>query len=189
MNKIDNDKFIFLYQGANGNLNDSQKEGMYFLLNALQTDEHLNDIRWISYMLATTRHECGGKWQPIEEYDKGEGKKYGIPDAETHLAYYGRGFVQLTWKENYETMSKIVEQDLVHHPELVCTPEIAYKIMSYGMRNGSFTGVGLKKFINDTKCDYVNARKIINGLDCAEKIASYANQFENILKQCEIKDA
>jgi len=34
--------------------------------------------------------------QPIEEYGKGKGMKYGSPDPETGQTYYGRGFVQTT---------------------------------------------------------------------------------------------
>jgi hypothetical protein len=58
----------------------------------------------------------------------------------------------------------------------------AYKIMSLGMRQGSFTGVGLSKYINADKCDYVNARRIINGTDKAQTIAGYATKFESILR-------
>src|SRR5262249_13402625 len=52
-------------------------------------------------------------------------------------------------------------------------PPISYDIMSFGMRNGSFTGVGLGNFINGSQCDYLNARQIVNGLDHAELIAVY----------------
>jgi hypothetical protein len=50
------------------------------------------------------------------------------------------------------------------------------------MRRGLFTGVKLATFINAEKCDYVNARKIINGLDKAELIAGYAEKIEAILR-------
>ena len=39
--------------------------------------------------------------QPIEEYGKGSTAAYGQPDPETGQTYYGRGFVQLTWRDNY----------------------------------------------------------------------------------------
>jgi hypothetical protein len=53
--------------------------------------------------------------------------------------------------------------------------------MSYGMRNGAFTGRKLSQFIGPTECDYKNARKIINGLDQADRIAGYATALEQIL--------
>ena len=50
--------------------------------------------------------------------------------------------------------------------------------MSYGMRNGSFTGKKLGDYINDAGCDYRNARKIINALDQADRIKGYADKLE-----------
>jgi hypothetical protein len=68
---------------------------------------------------------------------------------------------------------------LVIHPEQVLQSEVAYKIMSYGMRNGSFTGKKLGDYINNSVCDYKNARRIINGLDRADLIKGYAEKLEN----------
>ena len=80
-------------------------------------------------------------------------------------------------------MGKILGLDLVHSPDLVLDPANAYRIMSYGMRQGAFTGVGLNRFIHGDTCDYVNARKIINGTDHAEMIAGYANILEAALRE------
>ena len=38
-------------------------------------------------------------------------------------------------------------------------------------------------YINDKECNYISARRIINSLDKAELIASYAIKFEKILKE------
>ena len=108
-------------------------------------------------------------------------RKYGMPDVGTGFVYYGRGYVQLTWPGNYKTIGKAIGYDLYHNPDLALEPNIAYSVMSYGMRHGSFTGARLAQHINDKKCDYVEARRIINGTDCAEKIAGYAAKFERIL--------
>ena len=135
-------------------------------------------------MLATIGRECDGKWQPISEYGKGQGHSYGQPDPETGQTYYGRGYVQLTWKSNYQAMGKILGIDLVNQPDMALDPATAYHIMSHGMQNGSFTGVGLKKYIHDDTCDYVNARRIINGTDHAQEIADAAIWFQQILKEC-----
>src|ERR1044071_1113225 len=52
------------------------------------------DRRWLAYMLATTFHETARTMQPIREFGRGRGTRYGT-------TYYGRGFVQLTWEANY----------------------------------------------------------------------------------------
>lgn len=54
--------------------------------------------------------------------------------------------------------------------------------MSYGMVKGAFTGKKLSDYINSSKSDYREARRIINALDQAEKIESYAVKFESALK-------
>jgi predicted chitinase len=43
--------------------------------------------------------------------------------------YRGRGFLQITGKENYEKVGKIIGVDLVNNPDLANDPEIAAKIV------------------------------------------------------------
>lgn len=42
--------------------------------------------------------------------------------------YRGRGYIQLTGRENYERMSKLISVDLVNNPHLAAHPEYAAKI-------------------------------------------------------------
>jgi len=177
------DMFIELCGG--NKLKPRQKDGLLFLISSMELDKELTDIRWLAYLFATIQRECADTYQPIEEYGKGKNKPYG--KLINGKAYYGRGYVQLTWLDNYKTMSKIVGYDLVSAPEIALQPIIAYQIMSHGMRHGSFTGVSLSKYINETKCDYINARKIINSLDHAVEIAKVAEWFEQVLKDCLIE--
>ncbi|HEX8692624.1 MAG TPA: SH3 domain-containing protein [Longimicrobium sp.] len=186
--QIDRTKFFAGYTAAFGALKQSQTDGLDALLAAAEGDPQITDLRWLAYMLATVKHECAGTWKPIEEYGKGKGRKYGQPVTVTDPAgksftnvYYGRGYVQLTWDYNYRNMGNVLKNRLLYEPELALDADVAYRIMSYGMRNGSFTGARLSRFINGATCDYVNARKIINGLDQAQRIAGYAQHFETIL--------
>jgi hypothetical protein len=189
---FDNDKFIASYRAAFPvpSLNDSASSGLKNLLGFLSEDSDVSDIRWAAYMLATAKHECANTWMPIEEYGKGQGKPYGQPVVVTDQygtqytnTYYGRGFVQLTWKLNYDRMGQALglTNGLVLHPEHALEPATAYRIMSYGMRNGSFTGKGFSSYIQGDTCDYLNARRIINGLDQAQTIQDYAQALESIL--------
>lgn len=178
MKQLDISSFSERYQAATHPLDTSALAGFQYLFNALQQDQDVVDNRWAAYMLATVRHECAGKWQPIEEFGRGAGKPYG-------QTYYGRGYVQLTWQRNYLYVGSQLDfaDEFVTHPEKILEPEIAYMILSSGMRHGWFTGVGLGRFINDNQCDYLNARKIINGLDRADKIAGYAKLFEELINE------
>lgn len=189
---IDKDKFLFMYEAEDFSpISGTKESGLLDLLTFLENDPKITDIRWSAYMLATVLRECGGEWQPIEEYGRGKGKKYGLPYGPYSQIYYGRGYTQNTWLDNYRMLTDAWTKahpqapvDFVKHPELLCIPEYAYWAMSYAMRNGSYTGVGLAKYINGDKCDYFNARKIINGLDVAQLIAGYAVKFERIMKEC-----
>src|ERR1700685_739279 len=165
--------------------------GLGQLLAFLASDADVTDIRWAAYMLDTVKHECADLWQPVEEFGKGRGRPYSEPILVTDPSgvqytnvYYGRGYVQLTWKDNYQRLSQALKlgDELLYHPEKVLAAETSYQVMSYGMRRGSFTGVGLGRYISGPACDYRNARKIINGLDRADDIADYARNLENMLR-------
>lgn|SRR5262249_29987619 len=192
MLNIDPDQICAAYVQSNPNMSANAQSGLHSILSAMTEDSDLSDVRWAAYMLATVKHECANHWQPIEEFGKGAGRPYGQPasvqdaDGTTYTnVYYGRGYVQLTWKMNYAKVGQLIGlgNSLVIHPEHALEPQTAYRIMSQGMRAGLFTGKKLSDYINDQHCDYFNARRIINGVDRADLIQGYAQAFENILSQ------
>jgi putative chitinase len=149
----------------------------------------INDHRFLAYILATIYHECSKTMQPIEESGKGANHDYGkqlkmgngpgkrIPYATPKQLYYGRGYSQLTWYEHYEAQGKRLGLDLLNHPEFVLQADVAANIIIHGMIHGDFTGHHLAEYFTATAIDFVNARKIINGLDHADLIAGYARTF------------
>lgn len=188
--KFNRNIFFEQFGAVISHLTQSQVEGLEALLTGIETDPEITDIRWAAYMLATVRHECANKYQPLEEYGKGKDHSYGKAvkvtgsDGQTYTnVYYGRGYVQLTWDYNYRNLSAALGygDELLCHPNRVLQKDVAYKIMSYGMRNGIFTKHSLHEFISGGKCNYHGARKIINGLDKADLIAGYAKEFEQML--------
>ncbi len=175
-----NRKFFFDYVRAHlfdGRLRQGQVQGMNAILDEWDGRHAKKDDRWLAYMLATTHHETNRTMQAIEEYGKGRGRTYGVPDPITGHTYYGRGFVQLTWKANYETMGKRLKIDLVNRPERALELGVATQVLFLGMIEGSFTGKKLSDYFNATKEDWVNARRIINRLDKADLIASYGKSY------------
>jgi len=167
--------------------------GARFLLARLAADVTLQQLQpevatsWAVYMLATAEHETWRSFAPVEEVGKGQGKPYGVALRTVvengnyqQNVYYGRGYVQLTWQANYARIGTAIGlgRQLVEHPELALQPETAYAVMSYGMAHGAFTGVGLPRYLNATSKDYVNARRVINGVDCAQQIAELAVAWE-----------
>lgn len=71
---------------SNGKLTKCQVDGMEVILNEWQ-QRQLTDSRWLAYILATAYHETAFTMEPIDEYGKGRGREYGIPDAETGHIY------------------------------------------------------------------------------------------------------
>ena len=188
------------YRDLYGKLNQAQLSGLDNLLGYVELDADVSDIRWAAYMLATVKHECADTFQPITErgaksyFDKYEpgtkiGKNLGNTVKGDGYLYRGRGYVQITGRANYQKMTDKLsltgDEDLTLHPDSALHPDIAYKIMSFGMRTGAFTGKKLSDYINAAKCDYTNARRIINALDQAAKIEGYAVNFETILKNAQ----
>jgi putative chitinase len=92
-------------------ISEKQKQGMDAILDYWEANGY-HDGRHLAYCLATAYHEVDKTMQPIEEYGKGKtrpyGKEYGKPHPITGKVYYGRGFVQLTWYENYELRAGIL---------------------------------------------------------------------------------
>lgn len=158
-----------------GLMHQGQVDGINAILDAWEARADMTDLRWLAYMLATTFWETARTMQPIEEYGKGKGRPYG--KVINGQVYYGRGYVQLTWIENYAKMAALTGADLVGHPELALEPKIAALIMFEGMKDGLFTGLGLLYFFNGKADDPEGARRIINGTDHADDIANIHREF------------
>lgn len=141
----------------------------------------------VAYVMATIHHETARTWLPIAEYGRGQGRPYGqaCPLTGRRTAtYYGRGYVQLTWLENYHRMAVKLGVNLVSEPDRAMQPETAWDIIALGMTMGMFTGKALGHYFNRGGADPVGARRIVNGTDRAEQIASY---YETLLPR--IKEA
>lgn len=156
-----------------GAMTQSQVDGLNFLLDEWTGNAHDNAI--VAYMLATVFHETAATMRPIEEFGRGRGKPYGVPFK--GRVYYGRGYVQLTWRDNYEALGRALNIDLVDDPDLALDPKTAASIAARGMAAGMFTGHKLLDYMTPTHNDFLNARRIINGMDCAALIAGYAYDF------------
>lgn len=175
-----------------GRLKPAQVKGLLGILDEWEARYAKKDDRWLAYMLATAHHETDRTMQPIREYG-GQGwyrQMYDVMGARPQLAakngntapgdglkYYGRGFVQLTWKNNYARAGTVLGIDLLARPDLALDLAVATKIMFLGMQRGWFTGRKLADYFNPERDDWVDARRIINGTDKANLIAGYGQAY------------
>lgn len=158
-------------------------------------------LSWTAYALATAYHETASTMLPIREYGGPTyfTRMYDVTGARPQLAlangntcagdgpkYCGRGYVQLTWKNNYKRAGEKLGIDCVNYPDLAMQPDNAAKIMRQGMEHGWFTGKKFSDYLpaagRATSGQYTYARHIINGSDKAQKVAEHAKAFEAALE-------
>jgi predicted chitinase len=133
----------------------------------------------IAYILATVQHETANTFRPVREGLNLSDiwRRYNL----RYYPYYGRGYVQITWKNNYQKFGDLIGVDLVNNPDLALRADISLFILLYGFKHGSFTGKSLNNYCRDGVTDFVNARRVINGMDKAEQIATLAKSWQRQL--------
>lgn len=176
-NRIRNTLFL-------GSLSEAHVENMEAIINEYDRLA-MTDQRQLAYILGTVYHETGTSMEPVEEIGKGKNRNYGKqvkyngePYTEPHI-YYGRGHTQNTWWDNYNRLTKVnpCGWDFLNHPELLLQVEPSVWATFYAMRTGLYTGRKLSQYFNDKECDWIGARYMINGQDCAKKIELHAKMF------------
>lgn len=85
--------------------------------------------------------------------------------------YRGTGHVQLTGRANFRKFG------IEDTPEMAMDMHMSCHILFEGMINGLFTGKKLSDYDN-----YKDMRRVVNGVDKADKIAAYAQSFETALR-------
>jgi len=159
-------------------------------------DRPLNQL---AYILATVRAEVGANMRPVREgfaKDDADARKklahqpYAKSDGPFGHAYYGRGYVQLTHLSNYKTQSDKLGIDLVQFPDKALETPVALQILIGGMMAGDFNGQGhgLAHYVNETKQDFVGARRTVNVQDRAAEIAGYAKLFLKALELSRLQE-
>lgn len=188
---IDRAKFFASVRASpfGGAMQAAQVQGCEAILNEWEK-RGLSDNRQLAYMLATCFWETARTMQAIHErgaisyfdkYNPGTkiGSALGNTQAGDGYRFRGRGFVQLTGRSNYRKLGALLNVDMEGNPELALT--YAAPIMFEGMLRGMFTGKKLSSYFGPGVADWVNARRIINGLDRADQIATFARQFNTAL--------
>lgn len=189
-----------------GHYNASEVEGLNAIMGETER-RNIPDIRWPSYMMATSYHETGGTMQPVIETR--QPRETSNPSVDTAIArlerawaagkmpwvhqpywrkdaaglsWLGRGLPQVTHKANYEWAEKETGIPFTKNPDLMLVMANAVPVMFIGMIEGKFTGKKLGDYFNATKDDPRDARRIINALESADKVARYHRLFLSALR-------
>lgn len=142
----------------------------------------------LAYILATAYHETAHTMKPVREtlatsdkqaiarldsaFAKGQLKWVKTPYWRD--GWFGRGYVQVTHKANYDKFGIGKNEAL--------QADTATRVLLDGMMNGMFTGKRLSDYVTLSKSDFVNARRAVNGTDRAKDIAGYAREYDADLK-------
>lgn len=187
-----------------GKLNTEQVRGLEAIIDAFILLRY-TDFRWLAYILATAFHETGGRMQPIREaYGKstadtiarldrewakpGHGALKNVAKPYWREGWFGRGFVQLTWEDNYRKMGQLLGIDLTTDPDKAMEINVAARILIVGMVQGVFRASKdgqretLERYFGQLVGNPEGARNIVNGKgDKAKLIATYYKAFKDAL--------
>jgi hypothetical protein len=164
------------------------------------------DKRRLAFILATARRESRGTFESIREAPgcrdnetcreraignelarragtKSPPPNYAMADPKTGLRYYGRGFIQLTHRADYERTGTRLGINLVDDPDKVLDLKIAGEILVRGMLEGWYGNHRpLSYYINGPKTDWIGARDNVNpGSPHKAITAAYARDLNGCL--------
>jgi len=163
-----------------GSLNQDQVDNINLIIE--YCNKHSLEYNQAAYVLATAWHETNQTMLPVIEayWLSEEWRRKNL----RYYPWYGRGFVQLTWEDNYKLADKKLglNGEMLKNPSLAQVPKYAAEILVLGSKEGWFTKKKLSDYITKTTKDYKNARRVINILDKAQKIADEATIFEKALR-------
>ena len=157
---------LFPEAGAQENI----KRHLPTVLSAL-AEEGIEHPNLVLVALATIRAESAG-FEPIDEHRSTwntapGGRPYGLYDNRDDLgnqkpgdgeAYRGRGFIQLTGRDNYRRYGERIGVDLIERPELANDPEVAAHLLALFIKDHHQE---LQQAIQQR--DLVAARRLVNG--------------------------
>jgi peptidoglycan L-alanyl-D-glutamate endopeptidase CwlK len=149
---------------------DNIKKNLPFVLTALQ-ERDLTDRDMVLMALSTIRAETAG-FVPIDEgksrfNTSPGGKPFDLYDNRKDLGnrgptdgadFKGRGFIQLTGRNNYQTIGQALGLDLVGTPALANKPDVAARILALFLKNKE-RPIREALLENDLR----TARRLVNG--------------------------
>ena len=87
--------------------------------------------------------------------------RYGAKD-QCGRAYFGRGFVQLTHRENYAKVGKLLHLPLADYPDLAYDQNVAVTLLVDGVKNRWYAGKPLDRYLSDEKSNWRQGRDSVN---------------------------
>lgn len=147
---------------------DAAVEATARLLAACMAENIRDPAHW-AYVLATAEHETNfGRfmveiWRNTDAQRRYEKNGSNSKPGDGYL-FRGRGYVQLTFRENYRRFGESLGLPLEDEPDRAAEPETAARIMAVGMGRLGYRGANLvlRRFGEGDGFDFDGARAIVN---------------------------
>lgn len=189
-------------------LTDSMQTAIGELIDVWQAQGD-TDLGRLAYILATARRESMSTFRPVREApscgadeqcrERAIGRllekralksgkpvppNYALPDSNGQR-YYGRGYIQVTFKKNYERAGDKLGIDLVNNPDKVLDVEVASKLLVRAMLEGWYgSRRPLSYYIDGEKQNWIRARDNVNpGSPNKPITAAYATDIYGCLNK------
>lgn len=144
----------------------------------------------VAYILGTSFWETGHTMLPVEEAGYLQ-PKYNWTDERMdqwrkenlrYYPWYGRGYTQTTWEQNYQRLKQATGVDVIEDPAKAMMPDVAVVALVDGIMEGWWTGKKLSDYVTLKKSNFVGARRCVNGTDKAQAIAELARDYDDTLR-------
>lgn len=180
-----------------GELSQPQVDGINADLDYWEQHYPDGNLQHLAYILATDYWETGRTMQPIAErggkdyltrmYDiQGDRPAKARELGNIHPgdgAKYTGGKIQLTGRRNFRIQGRKLNLPLEEQPELIYDMAISTAVLVGGMMDGDFTGHSLHDYTDKAgNLDEIKARRVVNGEDHAEDIATIYQKFLSALE-------
>lgn len=117
-------------------------------------------------VLAQFAHESGN-FVYTAELGKGKGRKYGLPSGPYNKIYYGRGPIQITWEENYKSITQNIFPRMGINTDIWADPDLCEQNLLIGCAASLawflLPGNGKKAIAAANAGDVLALTKAING--------------------------
>ena len=135
-------------------------------------------------MAATIAIETGN-FQPVKEKES-KNPASAVYKAQRRYypsGYYGRGYIQLTWKDNYKAAGLALGVDLLSKPDLALDPAISARIAAWFFQTKIVGGNDKRRLcIACADADWAALRRGINGPGYTKDAPTYSRY----LRFCEL---
>lgn len=193
------DKFFqYLRKRGSGVFGTRLSQGQVNGINSILNASKGLPLHHVSNILAQVYHETNGRMLPVREtfadddaqaiarleraWSRGQ-----LPWVRTPYwrdGYFGRGQIQLTFKENYDKFG-------ITNPDDALKLDVSARVAVEGMSKGMFTGKKLSDYTFPQDLDNLpsdNPRRIVNGRDGTDrKVAGYHRGFAKALEEGKYK--